>query len=556
MTETLPPTPESLVRPEASPVTAKAIEPSPRSVWPTVSISSSRISIGQLQALGERVVTGDGSREVMAVEQPFTGRPLGEVPRSSLADVDLAFERARAAHESWKNTSFPERRAVLLHFHDLLLSRRDELLDLIQLETGKARRHAIEEVLDVAMVSRYYAHTAEHHLRSHRRRGAIPVLTATWEYHHPLGVVGLIAPWNYPFTLTLGDALPAVAAGNAVVLKPDSQTPFTALWGVDLLEEAGFPRDLISVVAGSGSELGPRIIDHADYMMFTGSSQTGRAVAQRAAGRLIGSSMELGGKNAMIVLPDANLARTVEGAERALFSNAGQLCISIERLLVHDSIADEFTGRLVERVQAIRMGTALDYTVGMGSLISQTQLETVREHVDDAVAKGARVLTGGRHRPDIGPYFFEPTILSGVDETMTLCRNETFGPVVAVSSFTSEEDAVRRANDSDYGLNFSVWTRATAAGRELATRLKAGTVNVNEGYVATWGSVDAPMGGMKASGLGRRHGQDGIRKYTEPQTVSVQRLLPIAPFYGMSADLWSTFMVNALRVLRRVPGIR
>jgi succinate-semialdehyde dehydrogenase/glutarate-semialdehyde dehydrogenase len=556
MTDTLPPTPGSPVRAEASPAVANLTDGPRRGVWPTVSIPSSRISIGQLQELAGHVVTGDGSREVLVVEQPFTGQPLGEVPRSNLADVDLAFERAHAAHESWKYTSFPERRVALLRFHDLVLSRRDELLDLIQLETGKARRHAIEEVLDVAMVSRYYAHTAEHHLRSHRRRGAIPVLTATWEYHHPLGVVGLIAPWNYPFTLTLGDALPALAAGNAVVLKPDSQTPFTALWGVDLLEQAGFPRDLISVVAGSGSQLGPQIIDHADYMMFTGSSQTGRAVAQRAAGRLIGSSMELGGKNAMIVLPDADLGRTVEGAERAFFSNAGQLCISIERLLVHESIADEFTRRLVERANAIRLGTALDYTVGMGSLISQSQLDTVREHVDDAVAKGARVLTGGKHRPDIGPYFFEPTILSAVDETMTLCRNETFGPVVSVSSFTSEEEAVRRANDSDYGLNFSVWTRATAAGRQLATRLKAGTVNVNEGYAATWGSVDAPMGGMKASGLGRRHGQDGIRKYTEPQTVSVQRLLPIAPFYGMSAGLWSTFMVNALRVLRRIPGIR
>jgi succinate-semialdehyde dehydrogenase/glutarate-semialdehyde dehydrogenase len=382
------------------------------------------------------------------------------------------------------------------------------------------------------------------------------VLTATWEHHHPVGVVGLIAPWNYPFTLTLGDAVPALAAGNAVVLKPDSQTPFTALWGVALLEEAGLPSDLLEVVAGSGAQLGPRIIDRADYMMFTGSSETGRTVAQRAAGRLIGSSMELGGKNAMIVLPDADLGRAVEGAERALFSNAGQLCISIERLLMHESIADEFTRRLVKRTQAMRLGTALDYSVSMGSLISQSQLDTVREHVDDAVTKGARVLTGGHPRPDVGPYFFEPTILSDVDESMTLCRSETFGPVVAVSSFASEEDAIRRANDSDFGLNFSIWTRNTVAGHRLATRLKAGTVNVNEGYIAAWGSVDAPMGGMKSSGLGRRHGADGIQKYTEQQTVSVQRLLPIAPTPGMPASLWATLMTNALRVLRHIPGVR
>lgn len=519
-------------------------------------ISSARISAGQLQALGERVVVTDRSGGSLAIDQPFTGEALGEVPRSTTADVERAFDRARRAQQSWEESDYRERRHILFDFHDRLLRRREELLDLLQLETGKARRHAVEEVLDVATVARYYANTAERHLAVRRRQGAIPLLTATWDYHHPVGVVGIIAPWNYPFTLTLGDALPALAAGNAVVLKPDSQTPFTALWGAALLEEAGLPRGVFQVVAGSGATLGPHIIDHADYVMFTGSSETGRTVAQRAAGRLIGSSMELGGKNAMVVLPDANIRKAVEGAERAMFSNAGQLCISIERLLVHESISEEFTRRLVERVRVIRMGTALDYGVGMGSLISRSQLDKVREHVDDAVAKGATVLTGGHPRPDIGPYFFEPTVLCGVKDTMTLCRSETFGPVVAVSSFATEEEAVRRANDSEYGLNFSVWTRDTASGRRLASRLKAGTVNVNEGYIATWGSIDAPMGGMKASGLGRRHGAEGIRKYTEQQTISVERLIPIAPSFGMPTGLWARLMTGALRLLRRMPGGR
>src|SRR3954447_4880779 len=364
----------------------------------TVRIPSTRISSAQLEQLAARVRT-EAPREGLEVEQPFTGELLGAVPRCAVEDVAPAIARARAAQAEWAKTSFDERKAILLRFHDLILARQDEILDLVQLESGKARRHAFEEVLDVAIVSRYYANTAAKHLRSHRRRGALPFLTAAYEHHHPLGVVGIVAPWNYPLTLSISDAIPALMAGNGVVLKPDGQTPFTALWGFALLEEAGLPKDLVQILTGSGSELGPHIIDGTDYVMFTGSTATGRTVAEQAGRRLIGASMELGGKNAMIVLPDANLTKAVEGAERALYSNAGQLCISIERLYVHDSIADEFTRRLTERVRAMRLGTTLDYGPDMGSLISETQLETVRSHVDDAVAKGARVLAGGRARP-------------------------------------------------------------------------------------------------------------------------------------------------------------
>jgi succinate-semialdehyde dehydrogenase/glutarate-semialdehyde dehydrogenase len=516
---------------------------------------SQRISAARLDALAARVCT-DGPRERLEVDQPFTGGPLSSVPRCTPDDVRAALARAREAQAAWARTSFAERRRVLLRFHDLVLSRQDEVLDLLQLESGKARRHAFEEVLDVALVARYYANTAERHLKPRRRRGALPLLTAAYEHRHPLGVVGVIAPWNYPLTLSVSDATPALAAGNAVVVKPDSQTPFSALWGFALLEEAGLPQGLVQVVTGSGSELGPHLIEGADYIMFTGSTATGRSVAEQAGRRLIGASMELGGKNAMIVLADADLDRAVEGAERALFSNAGQLCISIERLFVHEAVADEFTRRLVERVRGMRLGSTLDYGPDMGSLISRSQLETVTAHVDDAVAKGARVLAGGRARPDLGPYFYEPTVLEGAAEGMTLFRDETFGPVTSVSRFTREDDVVARANDSDYGLNFSLWTRDTGHGHELATRLRAGTVNVNEGYAAAWGSVDAPMGGMKASGLGRRHGAHGIVKYTEEQTIAVQRLLPIAPPRGVPHKLWGRLMTVSLRVLRRLPGVR
>jgi len=522
---------------------------------PAPPTGSKHIDHTRLGALAGRVATVAG-REGMDVEKPFTGEMLGTVPRCTSEDVDAAIARARIAQAPWRRTSFAERKRVLLRFHDLVLARQEEILDLIQLESGKARRHAFEEVLDVAVVARYYANTAHHHLRSHRRRGALPFLTAAWEHRHPVGVVAIIAPWNYPFTLSMSDATPALMAGNAVVVKPDSQTPFSTLWGAALLEEAGLPPGLFEVVTGAGSELGEPLIGGSDYLMFTGSTTTGRRVAAQAAQNLIPCSMELGGKNAMIVLDDASLGRAVDGATRVLFSNAGQLCISVERLMVHESVAAEFTRRLVERTRGMKLDAGLDYRAEMGSLASGAQLATVREHVKDATTKGATVLAGGRPRPDIGPFFHEPTLLDGVREGMSCFAEETFGPVAAVSTFACEEEAIARANASDYGLNFSLWTADAARGRRVAAQLEAGTVNVNEGYAAAWGSVDAPMGGMKSSGLGRRHGAHGIQKYTEEQTVALQRVLPIAPPRYVGQRPWGKAMTASLRVLRRLPGVR
>jgi succinate-semialdehyde dehydrogenase/glutarate-semialdehyde dehydrogenase len=506
--------------------------------------------------LAELVTTADGEHEQIEVERPASADLLGRVPKCNSEDVEHAVQRARTAQERWRETDPAIRSQILLRFHDLVLDRQDEILDVLQLESGKARRHAFEEIMDVAMVSRYYARTAADYMRPKRKRGAFPVLTQTWEHRYPVGVVGVVSPWNYPLTLSISDAVPALAAGNAVVMKADSNTPYSALESLSLMREAGLPDDVLQVVTGSGSELGPELIDRVDYIMFTGSTSVGRQVASQAAERLIGSSMELGGKNAMLVLKDANLARAVEGAERAMFSNAGQLCISMERLLVHESIAEEFIRRLAKRVESMRLGSGLSYDYDMGSLISQDQLETVREHLEDALSRGARVIAGGKARPDIGPYFHEPTLLSDVHEGMALFADETFGPVVAVSSFTTEEEAIERANASEFGLNFSLWTRDVRRGRALATRLQAGTVNINEGYIAAWGSVDAPMGGMKHSGLGRRHGSAGILKYTEEQTISVQRLLPLAPPPLVGQRLWARLITAGLRLLRHVPFVR
>ncbi|MEU3980300.1 succinic semialdehyde dehydrogenase [Streptomyces sp. NPDC026672] len=481
---------------------------------------------------------------------PFTGEKLADLPESTPEDVERAFGAARAAQAVWAKVPVRQRAAVLLRFHDLVLARQAEVLDLIQLETGKARLHAHEEVQGVAVVARHYGRKAAAYLAPKRHTGAMPTLTKVTELRHPRGVVGQIVPWNYPLELAVGDALPAFVAGNAVVMKPDTETCLTALWARDLLIEAGLPAGVFQVVIGEGPVVGPEVVRHADYVSFTGSTRTGREVAGAAAARLVGVSLELGGKNAMLVLEDADVDKAAAGAVRACFSSAGQLCVSIERLYVHESVADAFLERFAARTRAMRLGNSLAYGADMGSLAGERQLETVGRHVDEAVAKGATLVAGGVARPDIGPYFFEPTVLEGVEAPMAVCGEETFGPVVSVYRFATDDEAVERANSTPYGLNSAIWTRNTRRARDIAARLRTGTVNINEGYAPAYGSVQSPMGGMKDSGLGRRHGSEGILKYTEPQTIAHQRLLPMAPALGMDDAQYAAVLSRALRALK------
>ncbi|HEX5521539.1 MAG TPA: succinic semialdehyde dehydrogenase [Longimicrobiaceae bacterium] len=515
-----------------------------------------RYGDAMLERLAALAVRAEGPREAIAVSIPFTDEVLGGVPRGTEADVALAVRRARAAQPAWAALPVRERERIVLRFHDLVLANREVLLDLIQLESGKARRDAFEEVLDVANVARYYGVRARRLLRPERRKGAIPLLTRTTIFRAPVGVVGCISPWNYPLNLPVGDLVPALLAGNTALLKPDHQTSFTALYAVDLLYRAGLPRDVLVVVTGEGPELGAPIIDRVDYLMFTGSTRTGRLVATQAAERLIGCSLELGGKNPLLVLADADLDRAVEGAVRGCFVGAGQVCVSTERIYVDQRIHEHFIERFVARTRRLRLGAALDYSAEMGSLTSAKQLTTVESHVQDAVAKGAHALTGGRARPDLGPLFYEPTVLVGVRPGMLAYADETFGPVVAIYPFSSEDEAVEHANDTRFGLSASIWTRDTERGERLARRIRAGMVNINEAYSAAWGSVASPIGGMKESGLDRRHGAEGLLKYTEAQTVAVQRLLPIGPPPGVSAAAWAGAMRRLLGVMRHLPGVR
>jgi succinate-semialdehyde dehydrogenase / glutarate-semialdehyde dehydrogenase len=336
------------------------------------------------------------------------------------------------------------------------------------------------------------------------------------------------------------------------VIKPDAQTMLSALLAAELLEEAGIPRDLWQVVAGPGPEIGAAIIGRADYVCFTGSTATGRLIAKGCAERLIGCSLELGGKNPILVLRDADLEKAAEGAVRASFSNAGQLCVSTERMFVADQVYDRFVDRFVARAEAMTLGATLDWGNDMGSLISQQQLDTVVRHVEDAVAKGARVLTGGKARPDLGPYFYEPTILEGVTPDMTCFGDETFGPVIALYRFHDEADAVARANEGEYGLNASIYSQDGARARAVARLIKCGTVNINEAFGATFASIDSPMGGMRESGMGRRQGSEGIHRYTESQSVATQRLIRFAPMLGMSDETYGKVMTANLRLMKKI----
>ncbi|MEU6038853.1 succinic semialdehyde dehydrogenase [Actinomadura sp. NPDC047616] len=497
-------------------------------------------------------VTAADDAPTATVSTPFTGATLATVPLSGPDDVRAAFERARRAQRAWARLPVADRVRPFLRLPDALVRRRDEILDIIQLETGKARRHALEEFLDVAMCALYYARRAPRLLRPQRRKGMLPGLTRVQELRHPKGVVALIAPWNYPFALGAGDIAPALMAGNAVIHKPDTQTCLSSLWIRDLLVSLGLPRELWQVVVGDPAEIGDPLLDGADYVSFTGSTRGGRAIAEKVAPRLVGYSLELGGKNPMIVLADADVERTARGAVRACFTNAGQLCISIERMYVHQDVYDRFVPRFVELVKGMRLGAGLDFAADMGSLTYPRQLEAVTRHVDQAVGKGATVLAGGRARPDLGPLFYEPTVLTDVTADMDLCADETFGPVVAIYKVADEDEAVARANDTAYGLNASVWTRNVAHGRRVAARIEAGTVNVNDGFGAAYASHDAPMGGFKQSGVGRRHGAEGLLKFTEAQTIASQHLMDLEPPGGVGYERFADLMSTGVTLMKRL----
>ncbi|MFM5904187.1 MAG: succinic semialdehyde dehydrogenase [Microbacteriaceae bacterium] len=478
---------------------------------------------------------------------PVSAKRVTDVPQLSSDQVEVAITNLRARAESWSATPVKQRAAIIAKLHDVMLRNQDKMLDVLQLETGKSRAHAFEEFAGGAGSARYYGKHAKNFMRPEVTRGGVPILTKTWVEREPLGVVGVITPWNYPLALTMLDVLPALAAGNTVIQKADNQTPLTVLFCRLMAVEAGLPEDVWTIVTGDGPTVGNAITDSVDYVAFTGSTNTGRAVAERASKRLIGYSLELGGKNPMIILPGAKVDHAAEITIAGAFGSAGQLCVSTERVYVHNSIRHAYIQELVGRVEDLKLGKTGDFDTDIGSLTSKAQLERVRGFIDDAKDQGAQVLAGGEGAVDQGPYFFKPTVVIDVPESARMFRSEVFGPVVAIEGFDDVEEAIAKANDTEFGLNASVIGPEREA-REVASRLHAGSVNINEGFRASFASMASPMGGMKSSGMGRRNGKQGMLRFTDSRTVGVAATWMTLPTRGRHYKK----MAPMMRVLSRL----
>lgn len=458
------------------------------------------------------------------VENPATGETIATVPTLGPAEVAELVARARAAQPAWEAVGFEERGRILRRAQKWTLDNADRIIETIVSETGKTYEDAqLAEIMYAAAAFGFWAKEAAGFLADEPMKSANPLVKGKKLVvrYRPVGVVGVIGPWNFPLTNSFGDCIPALAAGNAVILKPSEVTPLTSLLMAEGLKACGIPDDVFQVATGDGAT-GAALVDGVDFVMFTGSTKTGRKVMERAAKTLTPVGLELGGKDPMIVLADADLERAANAAAYYSMNNGGQVCISVERVYVEAPVHDEFVAKVTDKVKALRQGrSAGPGTVDVGAVTFPPQLDIIDAHVRDAVSKGARVLTGGRASAGPGR-FYEPTVLVDVDHTMSCMTEETFGPTLPIMKVGDAEEALTLANDSPYGLQASVWTKDVRRGEALARRVEAGAVCVNDAQV-NYTALELPMGGWKSSGLGTRHGAAGIRKYTQQQTLLVTR---------------------------------
>ena len=463
-------------------------------------------------------------RKVTSVN-PATGEVLHEWECASAEEVQAAVARARAAQTAWNGIEVEKRIEVLRRFQRAVHEKKSEIARLISREEGKPYVEALlTEVQVVLDAARFCADNAYAFQREEKvPHGNVAMKTKAGRLRRePYGVIGIISPWNYPFSIPATESLAALVTGNAVVLKPSELTSLCALELATLLHAAGVPGDAFQVVVGDGATGGALVESPIDKLVFTGSVATGKRIAQAAAARLLPVVLELGGKDPMLVLDDADIDVASSGAVWGAFVNAGQACLSVERCYVHRSLYAGFIDRCARKAKQLRIGNGMDAEIDMGPLIHERQLRNVEGQVSDALAHGARLMTGGERLPNLGPNFYAPTVLADVNHEMRIMREETFGPLLPVMAFDSDEEAVRLANESDYGLAASVWTRDRDRGEALAKRIRAGTVMIND-TISCFGISEAPHGGVKASGIGRTHGRFGLEEMVWVKYVDSDR---------------------------------
>jgi acyl-CoA reductase-like NAD-dependent aldehyde dehydrogenase len=491
---------------------------------------------------------GDGG---IRVENPATGEVIGTVPNRSADEVAEIVARARAAQPAWDALGFAGRARILRRAQKWVVDNSERLIETIVSETGKTYEDAqLAEISYVANSFGFWAKHAPEFLADEKIKSSNPFVAGRKLIlrFRPVGVVGVIGPWNFPLSNSFGDCIPALAAGNACVLKPSEVTPLSSLVVEEMAREIGMPEHVFSVATGDG-ETGAALVDEVDFVMFTGSTKTGRKVMERAARTLTPVSLELGGKDPMIVLDDADIDRAANAATFYAMNNAGQVCISTERAYVDEAVYDQFVAKVTDNVRKLRQGESHGPgEADVGAVIFPPQLDIVEDHVRDAVDKGARVLTGGKRAEGAGRYY-EPTVLVDVDHTMKCMTDETFGPTLPIMKVRGAEEALRLANDSPYGLAASVWTRDAARGEDVARRVEAGAVCVNDAQI-NYVALELPMGGWKASGLGSRHGAGGIRKYCDQQAILITRFAPKKDLHMFpNSKLKSGLIGRTLRLL-------
>jgi acyl-CoA reductase-like NAD-dependent aldehyde dehydrogenase len=494
--------------------------------------------------LSMSAVIQDREGEVVSFN-PATGVEVGRAKQIAPEEVAATVARSREVFHKWKGTSFSERRLLVMKAREVILAEMDEIAHLISAESGKPFGEAIAmEVAPVLDLMQYFARNAEKMLRPKRIGIGLYALLGRSSkiVYHPLGVVGIIPAWNYPFSIPLGEAVMAMMAGNAVVIKPSELTPLVGLKIGEICEKAGFPENAVQIVTGDG-RTGAALVEAApDKIMFTGSVATGKKIAEAAAKNLTSVVLELGGKDPMIVFDDANLDLAAAAAVWGAFCNAGQSCSSVERLYVQEGAAEDLIRRIVEKVNALKQDTGDKETTSVGAMSSERQIHIVEDHVEDFRASGAKIETGGRRNPGLEGLFYEPTVITNANNDMRGMQEETFGPTLPIAVFRTEEEAIRLANDSEFGLTASVWTRDLSKGKRVAEKIEAGSVCVNE-VLYTHGIGQTPWGGFKNSGRGRTHGRIGLMELVQPQHIHINHLaiLPDAWWLPYSPEAVKTF---------------